>query len=54
VSRALSPLNKRGVIKFLGTRTVSIVHRNLLEDGERERTARVSDVDFDGRGHIAA
>jgi CRP-like cAMP-binding protein len=33
VSRALSALKKRGVIKFLGTRTVSIVHRDLLEDG---------------------
>jgi CRP/FNR family transcriptional regulator, nitrogen fixation regulation protein len=36
VSRALSDLKQRGVIKLLGTRTVSIVHRDLLEEGERD------------------
>jgi CRP/FNR family transcriptional regulator, nitrogen fixation regulation protein len=36
VSRALSELKQRGTIKLLGTRTVSIVHRDVLEDGERD------------------
>jgi CRP/FNR family nitrogen fixation transcriptional regulator len=33
VSRALSDLKQRGVIKLLGTRTVQILHRDLLQDG---------------------
>jgi CRP/FNR family nitrogen fixation transcriptional regulator len=33
VSRALSELKHRGAIKLLDTRTVSIVHRNVLEEG---------------------
>jgi CRP/FNR family nitrogen fixation transcriptional regulator len=39
VSRALSDLKQRGVIKLSGTRTVSIVHRDLLEEGERDLRA---------------
>jgi CRP/FNR family nitrogen fixation transcriptional regulator len=35
VSRSLSDLKQRGAIKLLGTRTVSIVHRDVLEEGER-------------------
>ena len=33
VSRALSHLKQRGAIKLLSTRTVSIVHRDVLEEG---------------------
>ena len=33
VSRALSDLKQRGAIKLLSTRTVSIVHRDVLEEG---------------------
>jgi CRP/FNR family nitrogen fixation transcriptional regulator len=36
VSRALSDLKRRGAIKLLSTRTVSIVHRDVLEEGERD------------------
>ena len=32
VSRALSDLKRRGAIKLLSTRTVSVVHREVLED----------------------
>jgi CRP/FNR family nitrogen fixation transcriptional regulator len=39
VSRALSDLKQRGVIKLLGTRTVSIVHRDVLKEGERDLRA---------------
>jgi CRP/FNR family nitrogen fixation transcriptional regulator len=35
VSRSLSDLKQRGAIKLLGTRTVSIVDRYVLEEGER-------------------
>jgi CRP/FNR family transcriptional regulator, nitrogen fixation regulation protein len=35
VSRSLSDLKQRGAIKLLGTRTVSIVDRGVLEEGER-------------------
>jgi CRP/FNR family nitrogen fixation transcriptional regulator len=35
VSRSLSDLKQRGAIKLLGTRTVSIVDRDALEEGER-------------------
>ena len=35
VSRSLSDLKQRGAIKLLGTRTVSIVDRDVLEEGER-------------------
>ena len=35
VSRALSDLKQRGAIRLTGTRTVSIIHRDLLEEGER-------------------
>jgi len=36
VSRALSELKKRGTIKMLSTRTVSIVHRDALEERDRD------------------
>jgi CRP/FNR family transcriptional regulator, nitrogen fixation regulation protein len=36
VSRALSGLKQRGAIKLLSTRTVSIVHRDVLEEGEHD------------------
>ena len=36
VSRALSHLKQRGAIKLLSTRTVSIIHRDVLEEGERD------------------
>jgi CRP/FNR family transcriptional regulator, nitrogen fixation regulation protein len=36
VSRALSDLKERGAIKLLDTRTVSIVLRDVLEEGERD------------------
>lgn len=36
VSRALSHLKQRGAIKLLSTRTVSIVHRDVLEERERD------------------
>jgi CRP-like cAMP-binding protein len=35
VSRSLSDLKHRGAIKLSGTRTVSIVDRDALEEGER-------------------
>jgi CRP/FNR family nitrogen fixation transcriptional regulator len=35
VSRSLTDLRQRGVIRLAGTRTVKIVNRNALEDGER-------------------
>jgi CRP/FNR family nitrogen fixation transcriptional regulator len=35
VSRSLSDLKQRGAIKLLGTRTVSIVDRDVLEEGDR-------------------
>ena len=40
VSRALSDLKQRGTIKFLSTRTVNIVRRDILEEGERNSAAR--------------
>ena len=39
VSRSLTDLKQRGVIKLAGTRTVRIVNRNALEDGERSGLA---------------
>jgi CRP/FNR family nitrogen fixation transcriptional regulator len=39
VSRALTYLKQRGVIKFTGTRIVRIVDREALEEGEREARA---------------
>src|ERR1700722_3848665 len=36
VSRALSDLKQRGAIRLSGTRTVSIIHRDLLEVCERD------------------
>ncbi|HJZ14747.1 MAG TPA: helix-turn-helix domain-containing protein, partial [Stellaceae bacterium] len=39
VSRALSDLKQRGAIRLSGTRTVSIIHRDLLEEGERDGRA---------------
>ena len=39
VSRALSGLKQRGAIKLLSTRTVSIVHRDVLEERERDLRA---------------
>lgn len=43
VSRALSELKQRGLIRFTGTRDIQIVNREALEDGEhddvRERTS---------------
>jgi CRP/FNR family nitrogen fixation transcriptional regulator len=41
VSRALSNLKQRGTIKLLSTRKVSILHRDILEEGERNITASV-------------
>jgi CRP-like cAMP-binding protein len=38
VSRALSELKLRGVIRFAGTRVIQIVDRAALADGVRERT----------------
>jgi CRP/FNR family nitrogen fixation transcriptional regulator len=35
VSRALTDLKHRGVIKLCGTRIVRIVDRDALEEGER-------------------
>jgi CRP-like cAMP-binding protein len=35
VSRSLSDLKQRGAIKLMGTRKVSIVDRDVLEEGER-------------------
>jgi CRP/FNR family transcriptional regulator, nitrogen fixation regulation protein len=40
VSRALSDLKQRGAIRLSGTRTVSIIHRDLLEEGERHESWR--------------
>jgi len=42
VSRALSDLKQRGAIKLLSTRTVSIVHRDVLEEGERDVRANAA------------
>jgi CRP/FNR family transcriptional regulator, nitrogen fixation regulation protein len=42
VSRALSHLKQRGAIKLLSTRTVSIVHRDVLEEGERDVRANAA------------
>jgi CRP/FNR family nitrogen fixation transcriptional regulator len=39
VSRSLTDLKHRGVIKLSGTRTVSIVDRDLLEEGEHDECA---------------
>ncbi|MEA2904388.1 MAG: family transcriptional regulator, nitrogen fixation regulation protein [Alphaproteobacteria bacterium] len=36
VSRSLTDLKQRGVIKLSGTRTVKIVDRDMLEEGEHE------------------
>ena len=42
VSRSLTDLKHRGVIKLAGARTVRIVDRNALEDGEpRDRVGRM-------------
>ena len=34
VSRALSELKQRGLIRFTGTRVIQIIDREALEDGE--------------------
>jgi CRP/FNR family nitrogen fixation transcriptional regulator len=39
VSRSLTDLKQRGVIKLAGTRIVRIVNRDALEDGDRSRLA---------------
>jgi CRP-like cAMP-binding protein len=39
VSRSLTDLKHRGVIKLSGTRTVKIIDRNVLEDGEQNEWA---------------
>ena len=39
VSRALTDLKQRGVIKLSGTRIVRIVDRSALEEGERRAHA---------------
>jgi CRP/FNR family nitrogen fixation transcriptional regulator len=36
VSRALSDLKQRGLIRFAGTRTIQIMDRDALEDGEHD------------------
>ncbi len=38
VSRALSELKQRGLIRFVGTRVIQIVDREALEDGEHDAT----------------
>lgn len=50
VSRALSVLKERGAIKLLDARTVSIVLRDVLEEGEREVTSPRS---WPGPSHAA-
>jgi DNA-binding transcriptional regulator YhcF (GntR family) len=37
VSRSLTDLKRRGLIKFTGTRVVRIVNRNALDGGERHK-----------------
>jgi CRP/FNR family nitrogen fixation transcriptional regulator len=44
VSRSLTDLKHRGVIKLSGTRTVKIIHRDVLEDGEHDECAGCSKV----------
>lgn len=45
VSRALSDLKHRGLIRFTGTRTIQILNRDALEDGEYDdEPARVPTV----------
>jgi CRP/FNR family nitrogen fixation transcriptional regulator len=44
VSRALTDLKHRGVIKLSGTRTVKILDRDVLEDGEHDECAGRSKV----------
>jgi CRP/FNR family nitrogen fixation transcriptional regulator len=46
VSRSLTELKQRGLIKFSGTRTVTIVDRNALEEGDRERTRPMKSPHF--------
>jgi CRP/FNR family nitrogen fixation transcriptional regulator len=36
VSRALSELKQRGLIRFIGTRVIQIIGREGLEDGEHD------------------
>ena len=36
VSRALGELKQRGLIRFAGTRTIQILDRDALEDGEHD------------------
>jgi DNA-binding transcriptional regulator YhcF (GntR family) len=36
VSRALSELKQRGLIRFAGTRVIQIIDREALEDGEHD------------------
>jgi CRP/FNR family nitrogen fixation transcriptional regulator len=38
VSRALSDLKQRGLIRFVGTRTIQIMDREALEDGDHDDT----------------
>ncbi len=40
VSRALSELKHRGVIRFIGTRVIQIIDRGALEDGEHHISVR--------------
>jgi len=42
VSRSLTDLKKRGVIKFSGTRTLKIVDRGALEEADSERSVTPS------------
>jgi CRP/FNR family nitrogen fixation transcriptional regulator len=48
VSRALSELKQRGLIRFTGTRVIQIIDREALEDGEHddvlERTSRAERI----------
>jgi CRP/FNR family nitrogen fixation transcriptional regulator len=48
VSRALSELKQRGLIRFTGTRVIQIIDREALEDGEHddvlERTPRAERI----------
>jgi CRP-like cAMP-binding protein len=40
VSRALSELKQRGLIRFIGTRVIQIIDREALEDGEHDDVAK--------------
>ena len=51
VSRSLSDLKHRGAIKLQGTRSVSIVDRDVLEEGERHEHRGHEHRNHEHRGH---